>query len=186
MNTATTQPAVDQTAVEATVAAVTAQRELGYVTFTMRSQSTGGLTAKTQTGPLIQAGVTDESRLGKFTLHSDEPLGLLGADTGVSPAEYLLKSLAGCYTATLAFLAAARNISLDEVRLTLGFETDLSGFLGIDQTVRKGANQVTVDVEIVSASAPRAQIEELVKALEQTSPIRDTIANPVTVTTRLV
>lgn len=33
---------------------------------------------------------------------------------------------------------------------------------------------------------PRGQIEELVKSLEETSPIRDTIANPVTVTTRLV
>jgi len=186
MNTATTQPNVDQTAVDATVAAVTAQRELGQVTFTMRSQSNGGLTAKTQTGPMVQAGVPDESRLGKFTLHSDEPLGLLGTDTAASPAEYLLKSLAGCYTATLAFLAAAREITLDEVRLTLGFETDLSGFLGIDKTVRKGAMQVTVDVEIDSAGTPREQIKELVKALEESSPIRDTIANPVTVTTRLV
>lgn len=186
MNTATTQPNVDQTAVEATVAAVSAQRELGQVTFTMRSQSTGGLTAKTQTGPMIQAGNPDESRLGKFTLHSDEPLGLLGTDTAVSPAEYLLKSLAGCYTATLAFLAAARNITLDEVRLTLGFETDLSGFLGIDKTVRKGAKQVSIDVEIDSAGTPRQELEELVKALEDTSPIRDTIANPVAVTTRLV
>ncbi|MBP2266364.1 putative OsmC-like protein [Pseudarthrobacter sp. PvP004] len=186
MSTVTTQPSVDQTAVEATVAAVTAQRELGQVTFTMRSQSTGRLTAKTQTGPLTQAGVPDESRLGKFTLHSDEPLGLLGTDTAVSPAEFLLKSLAGCYTATLAFLAAARDITLDEVRLTLGFETDLSGFLGIDETVRKGANKVTVDVEIDSVSTSREQLEELVKALEATSPIRDTIANPVVVTTRLV
>lgn len=186
MSTATTQPSVDQTAVEATVAAVTAQRKLGQVTFTMRSQSTGGLTAKTQTGQMIQAGVPDESRLGKFTLHSDEPHGLLGTDTAASPAEYLLKSLAGCYTATLAFLAAARNITLDEVRLTLGFVTDLSGFLGIDKTVRKGALEVTVDVEIDSASTPRDQIEELVKALEESSPIRDTIVNPVTVTTRLV
>lgn len=185
MNTATTQPKVDLAAVEATVAAVTAQRELGQVTFTMHSESAGGLTAKTQTGPMVQAGRPDESRLGKFTLHSDEPLALLGMDTGVSPAEYLLKSLAGCYTATLAFLAAARKITLDEVRLTLAFETDLSGFLGIDKTVRNGAKQVTVDVEIDSAGTPRNELEELVKALEETSPIRDTITNPVTVTTRL-
>lgn len=185
MNTTTTRPSVDLAAVEATVAAVTAQRELGQVTFTMRSESTGGLTAKTQTGPLVQAGVPDDSRLGRFTLHSDEPLGLLGTDTGVSPAEYLLKSLAGCYTATLAFLAAARKITLDEVRLTLAFETDLSGFLGIDKTVRNGAKQITVDVEIDSPDTPREQLEELVKALEETSPIRDTIANPVPVITRL-
>lgn len=93
--------------------------------------------------------------------------------------------MAGCYTATLAFLAAAQKITLDEVRLTLAFDTDLSGFLGIDKTVRNGAKQVTVDVEIDSTNTPREQLEELIKALEETSPIRDTIANPVTVTTRL-
>lgn len=182
----TTGPSVDRAGVEATVAAVTAQRELGQVTFTMRSQSAGGLTAKTQTGPMIQGGVADDSRLGKFTLTSDEPLAMLGADTGVSPAEYLLKSLAGCYTATLAFLAAARDITLDEVRLTLGFETDLSGFLGIDNTVRNGAKQITVDVEIDSDGTPREELEELVKALEATSPIRDALINPTPVITRLL
>lgn len=45
---------------------------------------------------------------------------------------------------------------------------------------------MSVDVEIDSAGTPRAQLEELVKALQETSPIRDTIANPVTFTTRLV
>ncbi|MFP3600219.1 OsmC family protein, partial [Chryseobacterium sp. SIMBA_029] len=78
----------------------------------------GGLTAKTETGPLLQAGVPDDSRRGKYTLHSDEPISLLGTDTAVSPAEYILKGLAGCYVVTLASLAAARNITLEQIRLT--------------------------------------------------------------------
>jgi uncharacterized OsmC-like protein len=186
MNITTTKPFADLAAMEATVEAVTAQRELGRVTFTMNSESTGGLTAKTETGPLMQAGVPDESRRGKYTLHSDEPLSLLGTDTAVSPAEYILKGLAGCYVVTLASLAAARNINLDQIRLTLGFDIDLSGFLGIDKSVRKGAEHITVDVELESAGTSQEDLQDLVKALEATSPIRDTLANPVKVTTTLI
>lgn len=110
---------------------------------------------------------------------------LLGTDTAVSPAEYVLKGLAGCYTVTPAALAAARNITLEQIRLTLGVDIDLSGFLGIDDTVRKGAEGITVDVDLVSPGTPREELEDLVKALEATSPIRDTLANPVTVITTL-
>jgi hypothetical protein len=48
-NNISTQPFADLAAIEATVPAVTANRELGQVTFTMRSESIGGLTAKSET-----------------------------------------------------------------------------------------------------------------------------------------
>lgn len=183
--TTSAKPFADLAAIEQTVQAVTNDRKLGQVTFTMLSESAGGVTAKTQTGPLVQAGTADESRRGHFTLHSDEPIALLGTDTAVSPAEYILKGLAACYTVTLASLAASRNIPLDQIRLTLGFDIDLSGFLGIDDTVRKGAQGLTVSVEIDSPDTPREQLEDLVQALQKTSPIHDTLANAVPVTTHL-
>ncbi|MGO4236071.1 hypothetical protein [Pseudarthrobacter sp. YAF2] len=43
-----------------------------------------------------------------------------------------------------------------------------------------------MEVHTNSAGAPREPLEELVMALQETSPTRDPIANPVTVTTRLV
>lgn len=175
----------DAAAIEATVAAVTENRELGKVTFNMLSESIGGVAATTVTGPLVQAGEADESRRGKFMLQSDEPVPLMGTDTGVSPAEYILKGLAGCYIVTLASLAAGREIPLNKIKLSLGFDIDLSGFLGIDKDVRKGAQQITVDVEIDSPGTPREDLEDLIAAMETTSPIRDTLANPVDITTRL-
>ncbi|POH71754.1 OsmC family protein [Arthrobacter glacialis] len=185
MITTSTKPFADFAAIESTVAAVSEQRELGKVSFTMLSESAGGLTAKTITGPLIQAGEPDLSRRGKFTLNSDEPIGLMGTDTAVSPAEYILKGLAGCYMVTLASLAAARAIEIEAIRLTLSFDIDLSGFLGIDKTVRKGAQQIAIDIEIDSPGTPREVLMDLVQALEATSPIRDTLANPVPVATIL-
>ena len=92
---------------------------------------TGARVASTDMVCRVQGGFPDDSRRGQYTLLSDEPVALLGTDTAVSPAEYVLKGLAGCYTVTLAALAAARNITLEQIRLTRGFDIDLSGFLGI-------------------------------------------------------
>lgn len=181
----TTGLSADLGAIRETAAAVADRRELGQVTFTMTAESTGGITARVQTGALMQGGIDDEARAGRFSVTTDEPIALLGTDTGISPAEYILTGLAGCYTVTLASIAASRGITLDAVRLSLGFDIDLAGFLGVDDTVRKGASGITVDVEIDSPDATREQLEELVVALEATSPIRDTIAAPVPVRTTL-
>lgn len=185
MTSTTTKPFADIDAIRATAQAVAAQRELGEVTFTMTADATGGLASRVQTGALIQGGEADTDRIGRYEVSTDEPIALLGTDTAISPAEYILTALAGCYTVTLASLAASRGISLNSIRLTLGFDIDLSGFLGVDSSVRKGAQGVTVEVDLDSPGASREQLEELVRELEETSPIRDTIANPVAVTTTL-
>lgn len=181
----TTRPFADTEAISATVDAVTANRELGQVTFTVTAEATGGLAARVQTGALIQGGQADAAREGKFSVGTDEPTALLGTDTAISPAEYLLTGLAGCYTVTLASLAAGRGITLDRIQMRLGFDIDLSGFLGIDSEVRKGAQGISVDIDVDSPDASRSELESLVRELEETSPIRDTLANSVQVTTSL-
>ncbi|MDZ4176725.1 MAG: OsmC family protein [Hydrogenophaga sp.] len=182
----THRPFLDVNALNSTIDAVRDRPELGMVSFNMKSASKGGLTIDTQTGALTQNGVADNTRRGKFTLTSDEPLALLGTDKGVSPAEYALQALAGCYAVTLASLAAKRNIQLDKLALDLSFDIDLNGFLGIDKSVRKGAQGIRVDVTLDSDSAKREELEDLVAALATHSPIHDTLANPVPISTRLV
>lgn len=184
--TTTTKPYLDIDAVRATVEAVRQQPALGKVTFNMKSRATGGVALETKTGPILQNGVPDASRNAKFTLVSDEPVALLGTDTGVSPAEYALKALAGCYGVTLTSLAASRGIQLDKIELDLNFDIDLNGFLGIDESVRKGAQAIRVDVQLESEGASREELGDLVSALESHSPLHDTFANPVSVSARLV
>ena len=183
---ASTKPFVDINAIRNTQDAVRSQPELGKVTFKVRGKSNGGLAIATETGALIQNGNTDESRAGKFSLISDEPTALLGTDTGVSPAEYVLQALAGCYTVTLAALAAGKGIDLDGIELELGFDIDLNGFLGLNDAVRKGAQGINVDVKLTSSSASQAELEQLVRELPNSSPIHDTLANPVSLSARLV
>ena len=181
-----TKPFVDINAIRETQDAVRNQPELGKVSFKLKGKSNGGLSIASKTGPLIQDGIPDNSREGKFSLISDEPVALLGTDTGVSPAEYILQALAGCYTVSLAAMAAEKGIDLDGIELDLGFDIDLNGFLGLNEAVRKGAQGINVDVKLASGSATAAQLEELVRELPHASPIHDTLANPVRVTARLV
>lgn len=180
-----TTPYIDLEALTATVAAVKENPNLGLVTFALEGRTAGGLRINSQTGALTQAGEKDESRRGKFKLQSDEPVSLLGSDQAVSPAEYILKGLAGCYAVTLTALAAQEGIKLESVEVELAFDINLSGFLGIDKSVRVGAQQIRVDVSIDSPGTPRSTLEGLIRKLQETSPIRDTIANPVDVVTTL-
>src|SRR5690625_4649836 len=179
-----TRPFIDINSVRETVEAVKENRDLAKVTFCMHGVSAGNVTLKSETGALIQNNVADEVRRGKFTLLSDEPVPLLGTDLGVSPAEFALKSLASCYTVTLASMAAAKDIQLDEIKLDLYFDIDLSGFLGIDSNVRNGAQAIRVDVSLKSETADDAELQALVDALPSHSPLHDTLANPVNIITK--
>ncbi len=172
--TTTEREQVNLDALRNTIAAVTDDRTLGKVEFTVRGQWDGGLRLESTTGPLRQAGAEQGQRSGRFTMTSDEPTELLGSDTAASPAEYVLKALAGCYTVTLAANAAARGISLNSVQLALQADIDLAGFLGIDDAVRPGIQAIRVDVTLDS-DATREEEEELIRVVTQRSPIRDTL-----------
>lgn len=178
-------PYLDPQALSETIVAVKNDPTLGHVTFSLAGQSAGGLRLNSQTGTITQAGQKDESRAGKFKFSSDEPTSLLGSDTAVSPAEYVMKGLAGCYAVTLAALASEAGIALKNIEVELEFDVNLSGFLGIDSNVRPGAQQIRVDVSVDSPGTPKADIQNLIARLQARSPIRDTLANPVNVVTTL-
>ena len=184
--TDTTKPFVDINAIRDTQDAVRKQPELGKVTFNVSGKSTGGLSLLSQTGSLIQNGEADQSRDGQYKMVCDEPIALLGTDKGVSPAEYILQGLAGCYTVTLASMAANKGIVLDSINLNLDFDIDLNGFLGLNADVRNGAEEIRVDVDLKSESATKEELESLIEQLPFNSPIHDTLANPVSVKPRLV
>ncbi|MDX3531474.1 OsmC family protein [Streptomyces sp. ID05-39B] len=177
---------IDVKALQETIDAVRATPKLGQVTFAVDGTWQGGFRIKAQTGALTQGGERDEQRVAKYTMTSDEPTALLGTDTAVSPAEYVLQALAGCYTVTLTANAASRGIELKSFRLELEGDIDLRGFLGIDTAIRPGVQQLRVRVHIEAPDATREQLEELISLVESRSPIRDTLVNPVDVVTTLV
>ncbi|WKX23242.1 MULTISPECIES: OsmC family protein [unclassified Streptomyces] len=176
---------IDVQALRDTKAAVRANPELGQAKFTVNGSWQGGCQLTAQTGALTAGGERDDKRVAQYTMSSDEPVALLGSDTAVSPAEFLLQALAGCYTVTLAAHTAAKGIELKDFRLELEGDVDLRGFLGIDPSVRPGVQQVRVRLHIDAPDTPREQLEELISLVESRSPIRDTLVSPVDVVTTL-
>lgn len=183
--TATTLNGVDTAALRDTIDAVRADPELAQVTFTLGSEWLDGCHQRGSTGEFRQNGAPVTHRTTAYRFESDEPAALLGTDKAASPAEYVLQALAGCYAVTFATNAAARGIELASLRLEMEIDFDLQGFLNTDASVRPGAQGIKVVVHADSPNATRDQLQELTEAVQRRSPVRDTLAHPVQVTTTL-
>jgi len=116
-----------------------------------------------------------------FVFDADHPAVLVGQDQGPTPVEFVLHALAACLTAGLANIAAARNVTLTEVRSTVTGDIDLNGILGLDPQVRNGYQQLTVRFTI-KGDAPAHKLRELVEQSRARSAVFDVITNGVPVT----
>jgi uncharacterized OsmC-like protein len=116
-----------------------------------------------------------------FVFDADHPAVLVGRDNGPTPVEFVLHALAACLTAGLANIAAARKVTLTEVRSTVSGDIDLNGILGLDPQVRNGYQQLTVHFT-VKGDAPAEKLRELVEQSRARSAVYDVITNQVPVT----
>ena len=116
-----------------------------------------------------------------FVFDADHPAVLVGQDHGPTPVEFVLHALAACLTAGLANIAAARNVTLTEVRSTVTGDIDLNGILGLDPGVRNGYQQITARFTI-KGDAPAAKLRELLEQSRARSAVFDVITNGVPVT----
>lgn len=169
-----------------TLFAVAKQPELAQVQFALESEWLDGCHQRAVTGPCKQNGEVVENRTARYTLESDEPAALLGTDKSTSPAEYILQALAGCYAVTFPKNATVRNIHLTSLSFDLETDFDLQGFLGLADDVKPGTQEIRIAVTAEASNATAEELEELTRSVEGQSPIRDTLANPVTVSTTLV
>lgn len=118
-----------------------------------------------------------------FMLHADEPLVLLGHDKAPNPGEYLLNALAACVTTSLVYHAAARGIEIEQVETKIEGEIDVRGFLGLDESVRKGFQNIRITLA-VQADVTDEQLKEIAGLGQGFSPVFDSIANGVPIAVR--
>jgi uncharacterized OsmC-like protein len=146
--------------------------------FTFRADNTwmtGGHN-RTKVQGFFGACQEDGSRKMPFVMDNDEPAVLLGFDRGANPVEYVLHALAGCLVTSLVYHAAARGIQIDGVETHLEGDLDLHGFLGMDEAVRSGYQNVKVTMR-VRGDAPEETLAELVQVAQARSPVFDIISN---------
>ena len=113
-----------------------------------------------------------------FTYDADHPAVLVGSDLGPTPVEHLLHALAGCLTAGLANIAAARGIELTEVTSTVEGDIDLNGILGLDPEVRNGYEAIRVSFD-VKGDASDEELRALVERSRKRSAVFDVLTNGV-------
>jgi len=116
-----------------------------------------------------------------FVFDADHPAVLVGSDHGPTPVEFVLHALAACLTAGLANIAAARGVTLHEVRSTVSGDIDLNGILGLNPQVRNGYQKINVKFTIKGDASPEV-LKGLIEQSRKRSAVFDVITNGVPVT----
>ena len=185
MATLTNRNGVDVDRLVATVGAVQADPNVAKFTFRARSSWQSGGRNKGEIREFEHAGATTTERPQAFELIGDEPPVLLGTNAGPNAVELVLQALAFCYAVGYAYNAAAKGIEIEELRYEVEGDLDLHRFLGLGGP-RAGFSAIRAKSWVRSPNATAAQLEELCRYVQDTSPVRDILADPVPVTTDLV
>lgn len=113
-----------------------------------------------------------------FEFIVDEPTQLLGVNSAPNPAEYLLGGIAGCMAVTFMAGATSMNIKIDELRLEIDGTLDLEGFLGLNENINPGFEELKF-IFHVKGNGSQAQYDQLLVRVEKHSPNFNTIKNEV-------
>lgn len=184
MTTTTVRNGINVDQLVETIEATKTDKSVG--TFTFRASSTwkDGTYNVGEIGGFTHAGADDESRGAPYRLHGDEPPVLLGNNKGPNAVELVLQALGFCYAVGYAANAAAQGIDISRMEYEVEGDIDVRAFLGQDGD-RPGFTEIRVTGTVSSPNATEEQLTNLCKYVQDTSPVRDVIANPVPVQTSL-
>ncbi len=180
MATTTVRNGVDMDRLVQTIDAIKA--DAGVAAFTFRATTTW------REGGASTGEISSFTHMGRETKHSqahmlrgDEPDVLLGMDSGPNAVELALAALGFCYSVGFAYNAAALGYELEELSYDVEGDLDLRNFVGIEEGPRPGFTQIRVKARAKARNATPAQLEELCRYVQRTSPVGDIISNPVPV-----
>ncbi len=184
MATITARNGVNVDQLVATIGAVQQDPNVGAFTFKASSTWRSGARNEGEIKDFVHAGQL-VARPEAFRLTGDEPAVLLGSNEGPNAVELLLQALGFCYAVGYVYNAAARGIEISELRYEVEGDLDLRTFVGLDGP-RAGFTAIRAKSWVKSPNATTEQLEDLCQYVQDTSPVRDCLANPIPVTTDLV
>jgi len=112
----------------------------------------------------LREGTQTTVQARQFTWLSDEPLAAGGGDTGPTPYEILLGSLAACITVTLRLYSDHKGIDLTGVDVTLEFDrVHADDCLECDQDKGGWIDRIQTQVKILGSfdDAQRKRLEQV-------------------------
>lgn len=181
---ATMRNGIDVNRLVGTIEAIQADPELAGFTFKATSTWLGGTHNTGNIHGFTQAGEPDASRSESFALDGDEPPVLLGNNAGPNAVELLLQALGFCYSVGYAANAAAQGIEISSLEFEVEGDLDVRPFLGLDGP-RPGFTAIRAKARVSSPNATEEQLQALCRYVQDTSPVRDCLANAVPVQTSL-
>lgn len=179
MDQTTRRNGVDTATFFATLDAVKATPEAARFQFRARNEWLTGTHSRSTLDGFFGAGA-EQQHQHTFTFDADHPAVLVGQDEGPTPVEFVLHALAACLTAGIANIAAARKVTLTEVRSTITGDIDLNGIFGLDPSVRNGYEQLTIHFTI-RGDAPGDVLRRIVEQSTARSAVYDVVTNGVPV-----
>jgi uncharacterized OsmC-like protein len=164
---------------------VRANPALGQATLKVRSTWQRGTKALVEVGQVQALGQDLFPRTRRFVITTDDPDVLGGVDGGPTAVETLVAALAGCITSGIATNAALFDVPLDRIDIDMEANLDFRGVLGHDKSVRTGVSDIRYTVTVQSP-APEDKVRRCKETIDRKSPVRDTLANPVNISSRFV
>jgi uncharacterized OsmC-like protein len=119
-----------------------------------------------------------------FRMVVDEPLELLGTNTAPNPQETLMAALNACMLVGYVAGAAVRGITLEKVEIETTGKLDLRGFLGLDDNVIPGYENLSYTVRI-KGNGTEEQFREIHETVKKTSPNYFNISRPIRLDSKL-
>lgn len=169
---------VDRETLFATLDAVKQAPEAAHFQFRNHNTWVSGTHSESTLEDFFGVG-EERAHRRSYVFPADHPAVLVGQDNGPTPVEFVLHALASCLTAGLANIAAARKVTLTEVRSTITGDIDLNGIFGL-APVRNGYQKIKVDFTIRGEASPEV-LASLVEQARARSAVYDVITNGVPV-----
>jgi uncharacterized OsmC-like protein len=185
MTTSVSTNGVDVEQLLQTIDAIKDDPSLASFTFRATTSWKEGTHSVARIGGFTHAGEEDRSRAAPFVLEGDEPPVLLGRNNGPNAVELVLAALGFCYSVGFVANAAARGIEIQELQYEVEGDLDLRSFLGISDEARPGFSEIRAKASVKASGAGEQDLRELGAYVQDTSPVKDVLANPVPVTTMI-
>ncbi len=184
MATVVVRNGIDVEQLMATIGAIKEQPSISTFTFKATSSWEQGTANRGEISDYVHNGERVE-RPRPFHLIGDEPPVLLGSNAGPNAVELLLAALGFCYGVGYVANAAARGIDISELRYEVEGDIDVQNFLGMTNETRPGFSAIRARAWVRSPNATPEQLEDLCQYVQDTSPVRDCLANPTPVSTSM-
>lgn len=125
---------------------------------------------------VLDKGFAIKSQMGPHTLCVDQPAAVGGTDSGPTPLQYFLLSLAGCMGAIGRIVATQKNLALRGMTIKANGTIDTDRLMGKKTDARAGFDNIEMLVDI-DADMTSEEEQGFLKEIESRCPIADNVLN---------